>query len=1264
MVAASHLSYRSSTLRWIVAVLLLLVAAGASAVSSQPIVLSTPRYRAAFRPTDGALVSLRQTGCRSNLLWSGPDGLWQARFQDGTVVRSADFDAGAADQRFEWKRRGTATIEMRYVSHKLTVTISVSALKDGLSCVSEVTPATGTVIELALPARLRFSAGKAKRVVCPADGNQGVGMAFRGALFLPQPQNHPAAWEVVARGAGMYSALYGGPLVQRAVVDPPVPLKVTRDGLRLLGQAGSALGNVPVMVNRAPTRAQADVTLLDSANGPWLSGCHLGGSGFLWRIGGGVSTEERGPASRAVSALLHGLARQAGAGRDRIGVIALTNGPARGAWCDVTVSEWLQAARSAAESASGMRAVVLRTPAEVAAAVKGGRFQVVLNPYGEGCPELGAGQANTVAQIAGYVRGGGNWIEVGGHAFYCVLRPIRYVTYSGRYPAMFADYLHLDSVDGAAGVWRVQPQSGAWEGAQNASAIFVPGTLGCGSDAKGGYLDRAYATFAPAGKTWRAPASRITVGLTPEVEIAQYCAANGVRRHLREKMSAALLARFRRAVLVLLFGSAKDKTTALPQLPVPTLVHYCDYLHGGFDKQYPDHLPPNAGFGSERDLRQFIDEARAAGHLTMPYTNPTWWCDHPKGPTFEREGEGPLLKMLDGKPRYERYAQNDGWTVCHWDPAVRAANERTRRLFTRDFPSDMLFEDQCGARSWEYDTNPASPTPYAYTDGLLSMVNDDARVVPLSTEAGWDRVVNGESQLCGMSFSLVPTEYAPDWRRLYKDTYPASLWTVYPLAQRIAHDKAAMIYHDLGQFVTNRQVLSWALGLGFAMSYRVSASEVSQPASREWLRWLDRVQKSVCARYVGEPVGQFVHARSTRPGTTEDGVMRATYGPVQVTANLDGVARSVDGSVLAPFGFRASASGMIAGSLTVPGGTGDGVSFVTERTARRLDVWVYGPGSCGVRVQVAGGLRAPLRLRLDDGQTVRGSAVRGQLAFLLPSVVKDRRVMPLSAMMKKAPAAWPGERSAIGVLDLGGAIEPTWTRITPSMWLDGLRRAAICRELGVPVRAIHTVAEMDAALATGSRRWLAIINPYGEGLPVSAPGVWRQTLSHIRDYVRNGGNWWETGGYTFHSALVPDTAGWKREEVGPAGMAYLGLPVGDGEVDAPSVPLKATNVGVRWLGTSMAKQLTDSAAPANRGLPRGSSDPGHVTLVAAGGVDYIGGYRLGGWGWFWRVGGFWPDERVTVPVVASCLRYVYTHPPVPAAPDRQMRLWHAVAALR
>ena len=81
----------------------------------------------------------------------------------------------------------------------------------------------------------------------------------------------------------------------------------------------------------------------------------------------------------------------------------------------------------------------------------------------------------------------------------------------------------------------------------------------------------------------------------------------------------------KRSVLVYVIGNAREKLAHLSQLPVPSLVHFADYLKGGFDKQYPDHLPPNPGFGTPAELRDVFDRCHALGLLVMPYTNPTWW---------------------------------------------------------------------------------------------------------------------------------------------------------------------------------------------------------------------------------------------------------------------------------------------------------------------------------------------------------------------------------------------------------------------------------------------------------------------------------------------------------------------------------------------------------------------------------------------------------------------------------------------------------------
>ena len=203
---------------------------------------------------------------------------------------------------------------------------------------------------------------------------------------------------------------------------------------------------------------------------------------------------------------------------------------------------------------------------------------------------------------------------------------------------------------------------------------------------------------------------------------------------------------------------------------------------GGFDKEYPDHLPPNAAFGTPAAFSNFLAVCRQLGLLVMPYTNPTWWCDHPRGPTFLAAGTAPLLVQLDGSLSYENYSGNDGYTVCHWHPAVQAANRVTRGQFTTNYPVDVLFEDQCGARTWQYDLNPASPTPYAYAAGIASRVAEDSQVLPLSTENGWDRLVNHESQFCGMTWGIVPTANPPSWRTFLRDRFSTETWDLFPLA--------------------------------------------------------------------------------------------------------------------------------------------------------------------------------------------------------------------------------------------------------------------------------------------------------------------------------------------------------------------------------------------------------------------------------------------------------------------------------------------------
>ena len=978
------------------------------------ITLTSDSCEISFSASNGSILAVRQHGKSGTICASGEFGLWQARFRDGNELCATHcaFTCEADDK--------ANALHLNYRQANLTVKVTATGRDGGVDFTAEVLPAKNTLLDFALPARLRFDPGALERFVCPANGNNGVGYALRPAFFKMQSEDDPGGWRHITTGSHGYTSLYGGSLQMRDVHDAPVGLRVTPEGQKWLG-AGLArrTESAQATVNRAPAKGQADLVLADSDHGAYFSASHLGGAGWLWRVGGFVSDKEERLVVSMVKATVEKLAASDGSRRRetadqpsagttppshdggyvqraKLGLVSLSAGPQRGGGTAMAVQEMLAALRGSKAVTGGKLAFVeLRSPREMLAALNSPDFLAIVNPYGEWLPAASDdGLPAAVTAVGKFVRAGGNWFEVGGYPFHGALRPVRWMSFSSPYPPAFADFMHLDAGGGAASLYGVQPQQWPpWAGAKQREAIFVPGKLGCGGDERGGWCERAFGTFVAAEQTWRTPIVRLAVGKPVEASLHDYCEANQIKRRLNEKMSPDMLAKFKQSLLVYYSGTCAEKLAHLDQLPSPALVHFAEYLQGGFDKQYPDHLPPRAEFGTPQQFREFFDRCHALGDLVMPYTNPTWWCDHPKGPTFEREGDAPLLRSLDGKPSYERYSANDGWTVCHWHPAVQRANRETVRQFSDEYPVDVLFQDQCGARTWHYDTNAASPTPYAYADGLISMVAEDCQKKPLSTESGCDRVVNYESQLCGMTWGIVPTEGGPSWRRLMKYDYSPATWDIFPVAQIIAHDKCSLVHHDLGQFVTNRETLSWTLALGYSLSCRIHASTLEKDAPREWLRWLDRLQKSVVARYVGEPMKSFVHDRGPQPTREDDGVIRATYGPVEIVANLGPTSKAIaslsssttnasrsDAATFPAFGFRATAPGVVAGSLQ-----DDGTSFVTKGDGRRADVWVYASPESSLSVELPQRMTGELTLTLDGAPAATAQATGAVIRFQLPA---------------------------------------------------------------------------------------------------------------------------------------------------------------------------------------------------------------------------------------------------------------------------------------
>ena len=501
----------------------------------------------------------------------------------------------------------------------------------------------------------------------------------------------------------------------------------------------------------------------------------------------------------------------------------------------------------------------------------------------------------------------------------------RYLVHSVPYPPLFSDWVRLETKGGAiAQVFGLQPrpQGEPWKN----PVPFRPARVTVGADKAGGFYAHRYEMWTDKGVSETLPEIRVVRGGTVDGSLADYLAANRLGRTLAEKAAAHpdpdFLRKLAAAPMFLMFGNARQVKSAMSEVPVPTLLHLHNYMQHGFDHGNPDFLPPNRGFGTSEEFRGLLDFTHARGHLFSPYANPCWWCDDPMPETFARAGMEPVAKNRDGSPIRLKYG-GTGYNVTYFHPAVQAANRKVRAQFKDEFPSDIMFQDQCGSLSWFWDFSPFSPSPLAHSEGMISIVEEDSAVMPIATEDGWDMVADNEIALTGCAWKMVPLEDMVT-RRLFKDdTFPADTFVFEPLAQRMFRDKLLFYHHDLAGFTTNERVLAWVLAMGYnvVVAYHADAY-LNDPWLREWYGWLHFIQSKVLARTVGGKVGRFVHDRSplfARPidpaSYDDDGIVEAEYGDCRFSVNLGDVPRTVGGRLLAPYGWWIEGPGVWAGKL-------------------------------------------------------------------------------------------------------------------------------------------------------------------------------------------------------------------------------------------------------------------------------------------------------------------------------------------------------------
>lgn len=514
------------------------------------------------------------------------------------------------------------------------------------------------------------------------------------------------------------------------------------------------------------------------------------------------------------------------------------------------------------------------------------------------------------------------------------------------YPPLFADWARLETKSGASlQVYGVQRRGDftPWKNPRP----FVPGSATVAGDARGGCYSHTSAYWLKPGETVETPSVRIIEGGTVESSLAGYLKENGLGRSLASKLpkrnGAAFLRRLAASpMLLILAPKAQEVASLAADLPMPTLVHLHDFMPHGFDNAYPDFFPPRKTFGSADDFKAMVAAIHAKGGLFMPYTNPCWWGAEPvMSEALKKAGTDPLAKKEDGSPITLIYPPHKGYNITYWHPAVQTANRKTRRQACGEYGSDILFQDQCGSLPWYRDFSRHSPSVTAHEEGIISIVEEDSRHVPLFTEDGFDMVADSELGLTGCAWGTVPLENMVD-RKLHKEgRFPADTWVLEPVAQRLFRDKLLFYHHDLAGFTLNERVLAWVLALGYNVVVAYRADELTKNDSiRRWYAWLHAVQSRVLARTVGGRVTEFVHdrsplfARGIDPATpSDDGTVTATYGGVRFLVNLGDVPRTMEGHRLAPYGWWIEGPGVRARMLDgeIPFIEADGERITYER---------------------------------------------------------------------------------------------------------------------------------------------------------------------------------------------------------------------------------------------------------------------------------------------------------------------------------------------
>ncbi len=929
-------------------------------------IVSGKNYTITLDASNGAITKIISDGADSSI--TTPDGLWRAKFKGGEYFNSSQALCKASSS--------SKKITFNYTSDKLDVEVEVSPKKEFCEFQAKLNLKEGELLEFELPAYFRFTPESVDSLVLHRPFPRNIGIRFNSNFFKDNsnnPDSNILSNEFV--GVALYKKLFGANVALDREYQKTFSVTKGKDADFWISQEDLAeILKYPYRTTRSFDKLKPDIEILNAPQGTFLGASRLGGKGAIFRIGGWFGYDNREIYYKVITSITKKIAHLAKLEKSKKTKIKLLN--FRGFHGEAS-----SLARRFARD--GIRFESVDSPQELEDVFRDEKTLLIINPYAEICPNVpNKNPEETIESIRKFVQAGGYWFENEGIPFYKKTTKKAFFTHEGTVPPVFADFFHFVMNGKNIAYYSVQNIKGA--SFENSEKSFVCSKHLAKGDKNGGYFERPFVRYLKAPESWETPKVRLHFGMDLQNSVDAFCKANGATKKFANKLDAKLRNKFKNAVLFKMNARGLPDTKAIVDvLPAGNIIHLSNYLKGGFDKQYPDHVPPRPEFSTPEEFKAFIAEIRKKGHLFMPYTNNSWWCDHPRGETFELHGEAPLSVGLDGKNYHEVYYGNDGWTTCMWHPAVREANKKIVKDFTEDYPCDILFQDQTGARSSRLDFNKAAGNPNRYTDGFIFQAREDAKKKPLSTEEGWWGVVNEEIQFCGFSNGIYESPHSKVWDSYIWDIYPKNAMCISNLVGAFFHDKVSLSHHDLGKSIETQRQLSVSLGIGFTMIHIPALHTVSRYNTLSFIRWLDRLQKSLVCTYIGEKMNKFEHNWKSLSDTTGEGYIRAEYGDVSIFASIDSKPYKNGDILIAPEGFIAEGKDVCAGHVLEIRGVKASVpcSYLVEKKDDSYKVWIRAQSNSTLIFPLSAKLTS---LKLPDGTALEFKQTNEVVEFKMP----------------------------------------------------------------------------------------------------------------------------------------------------------------------------------------------------------------------------------------------------------------------------------------